>query len=880
MNSSHKNLPPKWATRFLHWYCSDQLVEDLEGDINEFYQRNVIEVGLRKAKFIYVMDVFKFFRPYTVQKLKTNNNMNNLLLFRNYFRTSIRNMIGNPLFSLINIVGLAISMSVALLLIAFLTETQKIDAFHQDADRVYRINNSHSYLGRLNDTRYASTSAITGLRMQESIAGIESLTIMRLIHRDSDFSNGDKTVPLSLLWASDEFFDVLSFEMIAGNPQTALKEMHSVVLTDESAKKLFGDESAMDKQLVLNDETYTVTGVVKKPPMHSHLKFEALGSYVTHAEAMKDHERFDSWTYMWSYYVYFKIEEGQDPEVIQSRLFQLSEEENSKVENYEFITYMQPLLAIMPGENLNNEIGSSMDTTMIWALVILSFVVVLSACFNYTNLSLARSMRRSLEVGVRKVNGASGFQVWLQFITESTVLSIIALIAASGLFVVLRSYFFTIDDSLDDLVTLQITPEIVTYFIGFSVLVGFAAGFFPAMFFSKLSVFKVLKDVSKVKILGKVNFRKVLILVQYVISLIFIVAVTLTYKQYRHALNFNLGYATDNILNIKLFGEDAQPLINDLQQIPEIQNISTSSMVTSLGSYWSEYTKYQDPLDSASVYHNRIDENYLPIHKHEFLAGGNFVKGSESDSAENNQIIVNEAFLKRFDMGTPEQALGELVTFGGEEKVIHGVLKNFHYGKVESRIRSFGFVYGRQKHEFLRGYVNLLVNTSDIFSTMNKIEKAWKEYDDVHPIRASFYNDQIKAAYDDNASMIAVIGVLAVLAITIASMGLLGMVVFTTETRLKEVSIRKVLGATDYNLLYLLGRGFMILLIVAAAIAIPVSYYFINSVVLADVAYKASFGVFDIGIGVLAVMLLALLAISFESLRAARSNPANILRSE
>ncbi|MCG8319950.1 MAG: ABC transporter permease [Cytophagales bacterium] len=876
MKKNKLPLPPKWATRFLRWYCNRQMAEDLEGDIHEFYLRNIKTKGLKMARFIYVIDVLKFFRIYTVQKPKINHPMNHFLLFKNYFQTSARNLRQNWLFSLINVAGLAISMSVGLLLIFFISEIYTFDTFHKDADRIYRINGSYEYLGKVDNSFYASTSPVTGAKMLASIPGIEHLTIL---HRGakSNVTYENKTIPLQLRWASDEFFDVFSFDLLAGNKNTALTALNALVITDESAKKLFGDETPINKQVILEGESYIITGVVAKPPMNSHLQFELLGSYSTYANANKHHKWFSSWNNMWDHYVYFKLEEHQDPSLVQLGLDKISEEENSKSDYIVIKAHLQPLLGIIPGANLNNTFGPTMETKMVWTLVLLGIVVLISACFNYTNLSLGRSMRRSREIGIRKVNGASGFQVWSQFILESTLISLVALMVALGLFLVLRNYFFTIDRRMADIVTLQLTPELMGYFLLLAVAVGLMAGFFPALFFSKVTVLKVLNNMNRIKLSGQFNFKKILILLQYTISLAFIIAVTLIYKQYRYSLSFDLGFNTENILNLNLFDNDPATLVNELKQLPEIKKLSQSSLVTSIGYYWgTQAKKSKGTPDSTSIKYNKVDEHYLPLHGHEFLAGGNFVKGSENDSAVNNQVIINESLLKRFSIDTPDQAIGEEIIISDDVKVIQGVLKDFHFGRIDYKISPFAFIYEPAQNK----YLNILINTADVFGTMKKIEEAWKRFDPVHPMKASFYDDQIKEAYKEYVSWLTIMSFMAFLAVTIASMGLLGMVVFTTESRLKEISIRKVFGASEFNLIYLVGRGFMLLLVLAAIVAIPLTYYYVNTVIFEEIVYKVSFSFFDIMMGVIIVMAIALLTICFETVRVARTNPSTILRNE
>jgi len=256
--------PPKWASRILEWYCNEDILEDLQGDINEFYYRNIEKKGSGKAKFIYFLDVIKFFRPYAIQKPKIKESMDQFTMFNNYFKTSFRNIIHNKLFSSINIVGLAISMSVGLLLIAFITELFSFDTFHEKADRIYRVTNTYHQLNRDPDL-YASTSVQAGKRLQETVTGIEKVVLIRR-NFSRDVTNGDDIVPIRGLWASEEFFNVFSFKLIKGNPESALRELNSLVLTEASAIKIFGREEAFGKTVSLNDEEYTITGIMEDVP--------------------------------------------------------------------------------------------------------------------------------------------------------------------------------------------------------------------------------------------------------------------------------------------------------------------------------------------------------------------------------------------------------------------------------------------------------------------------------------------------------------------------------------------------------------------------------------------------------------------------------------
>lgn len=866
-----------WAQRLLEWYCRPELAEDLQGDLNEYFYRNCETKGVRWAKLNYVIDVFKFCRIYTIRKPELINFLIHWFMLGSYIKTSGRSIMRNKLFSFINIVGLAISMSVGLLMIAFMGDLLSYDQFHVNRDRIYRVCARWQHLDQ-NPIRLASNSIKTGWRIQENNTDVEDMVIMRGGF-NGDARSGDQVVPVSGLWASESFFKVFTFPLIQGNAATALREPYSIVLTEKTAKKIFGDANALGQTLLFDTTAYAVTGVMKDIPAFSHIRFEMLVSFSTYTLPGRHAPHDMKWDQVWSNYVYVLLPEGSGPETLQRRLDRICKEENAALPHTKVNLWLQPLNDIVLGEDLSNQIGPTMVASVPWIVGILSFVVILSACFNYTNLSIARSLRRSREVGIRKVIGALKIHVLGQFIAEALIISLLALVIAFAMLMLLRPQFISIAPELADIVRLDLSPKIIACFFLLAVVVGMSAGFLPAFFFSRINAVQVLKQASGVKVFRNVSVRKALIVMQYVFSLAFIAATLIGYRQYRHFLTFDLGFKTENILNIELKGNKAELLAKELKELPEVTNLSRSQMVTSVGSYWGENMKYTNPLDSAIAYYNSVDEQYLPIHGHKFLAGRNFT--AKAPVAEETEIIINEQIMKRFNIGgnDPAKAVGEFVTVEGKKMLIIGVLKDFHYGKVDSEIPPVFFRYYTAKNN-RNGFINARISSTDLPATMDKIEKAWKKIDPVHPLQAVFYDDQIEKAYSEFSAMVKVIGFLSFLAISIASMGLLGMVVFTTETRLREVSIRKVLGATEGHLIYLLSRGFLLLLVVSSLIALPATYYLFDHVFLSDIVHRAPIGITELLLSIAVVMGVALLMIGSQTLRVARSNPAEVLKNE
>ena len=801
-----------------------------------------------------------------------------------YLKTSGRNLLRNKLFSSINIVSLAISMSVGLLLIAFVLDLRSYDRFHQHGERIYRITNVETS-NREQSSKFASTSIKTGKLIREKVTGIEEVAILR-----NDFSGdarvGDNILPIKGFWAEPSLFRIFTFPMLEGNPETALRDPYSIVLTETAAKKLFGNQSALGQAIKFDTLDYQVTGIMKDVPFFSHINFEALVSFSTAEQSNKNDPRFEAWTSTGSNYVYLLPEENADMASIQLQLDAIAKQENLAEENMKIQLELLPLYQIVVGERLRDlspsgSVGPHMPLVALWILGGLALVVLLSACYNYTNLSIARAMRRYREIGLRKAIGAQKSQVRMQFLAEAVMISLAALFISFLLFLILRPQLINIAPEMQRTVKLNLTPAMVAAFILFSIIVGIIAGFLPAIFFSKVSAISALGDTSSVKVFKHLTLRRALVLIQYTVTLIFITTTAVGYVQYKNILAFDLGFNTANVLNINMQGNQSDALFKELSEMPEVTALSRSLIVTAVGNAWGGMVKYGNSRDSALVLTNQVDANYLPLHGYKLLAGGNFIARPSTAQAV-SEVIVNEQVLKRFNIanGDPEKAIGEEITFSnfnlhGQKLTIVGVMQDFHYGKVDNLIGPTAFMPWTPED---RTIINAKIQSTDVLVTLAKIESTWKKIDRIHPFEAKFYDEEIEAAYSEFSSMIKIIGFLAFLAISIASMGLFGMVVFTTETRLKEIGIRKVMGASSGNLVFLLSRGFLTLLSISALIALPVTYAFFENVVLRRFPYHTPVQIAELLVGLLAVLLIAFLLIGSQTLKAARSNPVEVLK--
>ncbi|WP_422356032.1 ABC transporter permease [Roseivirga pacifica] len=867
--------PPKWANRLLEWYCKPSLLEDLQGDLYEYFERDLKDKGKRRARINYTVNVLKFFKPYTIKKLEILDQLTQFIMFKNYFKTSLRSIARNKLFSAINVFGLAVSMSVCLLMISIFTEVKSYDRFHDQPEKVYRILNTYQYLSE-EPSLFASTSIQAGKRLKEEIPGIASTTLMRR-NFGGDLKIEDQVFPLRGIWADEDFFNVFSFEMIYGDPESALAEPNTIILTDENAEKIFKRLNVVGETAKIGDDEYIITGVVKKPPFNSHLKFGMIGSFITmdNQQMQRNSKGWLSWSNMWMNYAYFRLEDNTNIASVNDALARISQEENEKLEHTTITAGSQNILDIMTGPNLSNSIGNSFGSTALWILAALSFIVILSAGFNYTNLSIARSLRRAKEVGVRKVVGASRKQIFSQFTVEACVISLGSLLIAYFLFYIIKPLFLNLNPEIQTIFRLENNTLNLIYFVLFAIVVGLCAGFIPSVVLSRLKAVQVLKGKSSNnRLLSNLSFRKALIVIQFTLSLAFIVSAHIAYKQFNFAVSLDKGFNAENVLNVRLEGNDPDQVKALFERIPEVSQISQSSIILSTGERWGDDLKYEDPLDSTTLYYSSIDQYYLENLSHDIIAGTNFNRDPVSD--EESEIIVNEALLKRFNIGTPQESIGKQVKVGGDMLTIIGVVKDFHYATVDAPIESFGF---RQRKEDIQ-YVNLKLNTTDIIGTMKKLEATWDDFDQVHPFNANFYDQRIEEAYSEYVIIFTIVTFLAFISISIAALGLLGMGVYTAETRLKEISIRKVLGATEGSLVKLLSKGFLWLLLIASAIALPLTYYIFDSVIFSGLTYRINIGPVELLGGVLVIFIIGALTIGSQTLKAAKANPAQTLRSE
>ncbi|MDN4165139.1 ABC transporter permease [Cytophagales bacterium LB-30] len=799
-------------------------------------------------------------------------------MIRNYFLVALRNVKRHRFFSFLTIFGLAISMSVCLVIIMLVADQMSFDEHNRYKERTYRVTSQPTRLdGREGEFSLTST-APAPLRdaLNQEITGVELSA--RLVR---GFGNGwlklehqDANIPLAGYYADPEILTVMDYELAYGDPATALKEPHSVVLSSAAARKLFTQENPVGEMIKVGKfGEYKVTGVLKDKGRKTHISFEALAS-INSMDTESYNELATGWNNAWTTWVYFRLADGYAIEEVMTNLNQLAVQKYPEGSESVFRFESQAIHQITPGDLINNANGPFLPMVFIYFLGGLALIIMLTACFNYTNLSIARSLTRAKEVGVRKVSGAGGWSIFWQFITESVVISFLALILSLGILSLFSQFFF--EFKIAKALQWDLRADLWVYgiFVLFSLVVGVLAGLLPAIAMSKFKPAQVLKSLHTMKVFSRMGLRKALLVGQFTLSLIFIISVGLVYKQLDLFISTDHGFNPKNKIQIALGDTKADQLVAQLEQYPEFTSVSRASHLPASG--YTMGADLKSPLQDRSqnfAYYS-VDRNYLDQMEVALLAGSNFTEGLSADQP--SEVLVSAMGTEELGYEHPMDALGETLLWRDSIPVqVVGILKDFHHQMMVSEISPVFFIMNPET------YANVQVSFSgDKEIALAKVEEAWRAVNPNLKGTFSVVEEELTGVYDlIFGDLVRVVGIVAFLAIAISCLGLLGMATYTTETRMKEISIRKVLGASGGQIVYTLSRGFLSLIGIAIVLGVPLAYM-VNNLWLQKMAYRVDIGWGVVVMGVLSLAVLGLLTVGSQTLRAAWVNPVDKLKNE
>ncbi len=808
-------------------------------------------------------------------------------MIKNYFKTAWRNLVKRKIFGSINIFGLAVSMSVCMLIILILNDQNSYDNFLSHHDRVYRIQTQDKH-GKAKPT---ASSAFPLAGALGHYPGVEaSATLVRNLQGDLCFH--DKSISATGYFAGKTFFRVLDYKLEEGNAASALAQPHSLVISDEIAKKLFNTKSAVGKVITLNHtgvignqstsktSTYgqfIITGVLKPNPGKTSLPFDMLASLSTvgtHANDSLIHSVPDDWDNVWTNYTYVLMKKGQTKADLQSIVNKIASKQypTSQGSDFEFIATG---LNEIPGELVSNETTTALPNVILIFLAVLCFIIMLSACLNYTNLSVAQSLTRMKEVGVRRVSGATRTQVFQQFIVESIITSFLALLFALVLLAFLQPFLKNLWLNRFFDFSFHFTLKSYLTFLGFSLLVGFIAGLLPAIYTSFFNPVEIFRNFKTIKGFRGVTLRKILLTVQFVVSLIFVISTALVYEQTQYISDFNYGFNKDNIVNIKLY----QPgnYHRFAQAIASNKNIIAVSGCSSPPSSGTEnYMQVYlggERKDSVQAGFLDIDGKCLDVWDIPLVAGNNLP--SMAADTTDHYVLINQKMVAAFHFPSALAAVGQQISLGDHTAQIAGVVKDFQYRDVS---RSIGpLILRNRQSEF--DYATIRIAATNEPSTIRFLQDTWKKVNPDTKFDYVFFDDQLHQSQAMLSDATAIIGYLAFLAVTISCLGLLGMALYTAESRRKEVGIRKVLGSGVLRIIFLLSKGYFLLLGIAILIATPIAFM-LNNAWLQFFASRIHISALTLLASVVSLAVICFGIVGLQAWNVSRINPVKSLKCE
>ncbi len=816
----------------------------------------------------------------------------------NYFKIALRNISKNKVFSAINIAGLAIGMAACLLILQYVSFELSYDQFNKNADNVYRVTNDRYLEGKLVQHGTITYSAI-GKALKDDYPEVINFTRVEPLS-EQVLSAGDKKIGDVIALAVDNsFLSMFSYPFITGDSRTGLKEINTVILTETLARKLFDIKGnnfskIIGKTIVITRDKlpYKITAICKDVPENSHLQFDVLVSYNTlyagngnWKEADYDFTDSDFWQYI-------LLKHGTNYKELERKLDAFSQRHfgGTKVSGSIEKFHLQPLTKAHLYSDYEYEIGKTGNATVVWGLLIIAVLIIIIAWVNYVNLSTAKSLERAKEVGIRKVTGATRNQLILQFLSESFIINLVAIVLA-------LLTVFLVQNSFNALIQHQLSLAVILQkgYNGYALTLIFAAlmiagivgsGFYPAFVLSAFKPISVLKGKFVTSSKGIV-LRKILVVSQFAITIALIIGSFVVYKQIRFLNSQQLGMNISQMLIVKpplltqwdsAFIGKENSFKNELKQITHIQGASVIGR-TAGDEFSRVFNVKRTDQNTDNVFSMRrtsIDADFIPLYNVKVLSGRNFMNTDfNPDYDKLHNIIINAAAVKQLGFHSNEEATGKQVNFFGKDWDIVGVINDFHQKSLRYPIEPTIFQpsYGTDNP------ICIKVDTKDLPSTVAAIKAKFEKFFPGNYFDYYFLDDKYNKLYSDDQLFGKVFSIFAGFAIFIASLGLMGLSLFATAQRTKEIGVRKVLGASVFNIVLLLSKDFIMLVLVAFLIATPVAWFVMYNW-LHDFAYRITIGWWLFALAGLLAVVIALTTISFQSIRAAIANPVKSLRTE
>ena len=891
--SERHSKPPKLADWFLRWYCSERFYEEIQGDLHERYYLMAEKHGIKTARRRYYAQVIRFFRPFRWKGLsEISHPLIHPAMLKNYFTTTYRNLLRHKGFSLLNILGLAIGMAACLILLRYANFERNYDRFQENSENTYRLFSNYYVNGEF---RVAScfTGYALGPILEKEVPEITSMfrlhpsySVQRLEYKNE---NGQlrQFFEKDLYWVDSTFLQIFGVEMVEGDPFTALDNPSNILLSESMVKKYFREgDDPMGKTITMMDsyggDDFIITGVFKDVPVNTHLHYDfltPLSKLLTNPQYTRD----DGWGWQ-NFYTFFQTVDNVDTTLLKEKIetvFNSYRGEELAERNRSWKSGITGL------ENIYLHAGNSDDyfphgnAQSIWFFALIGIIILVIAWVNYMNLSTARAIDRAREVGIRKTVGASRSELMKQFLFESLVVNGIAVILAFGLSMFLLPIMGDIlgkDISVNEINHTQFWALLGGMFVVGALL----SGIYPAFVLSSFKPVSVLKGAID-KLTAGISLRKVLVVVQFAASVALIAGTYSVYNQITFLKAQDIGMTLDQVITFR----GPQGLDRDKNYEPILKSFKTRLVESPLveaacgadempgGDYnwatqvWRDGDNRDNSQSGKFVW---VDYNFIDTYQFELIAGRTF---SEDFGTDNEGLVISERALEQFGLGTPEEALSQRLITGRDTVKILGVLKDFAWGSLNKEQNAFMFFLNPRALE----HFAVRIDGANIPEALDHVRSTYEEIFPGNAFTYQFQDEYFDRQYKEDQQFGQVFGLFTTLAIIVACLGLFGLASLSATNRIKEMGIRKVLGASVGSLFYLMSKEFMILVAASILVGMPIAWW-LTTEWLQTFPLRISLGISFFLIPAVMVLLVALLTVSYQTLRTAGKNPVEALRYE
>ncbi len=895
--SQRRAHPPQLFLKFFRWYCDAKMQDYIEGDLMEVFERRIKKFGKAKADALFIVDVLLLFRPGIIKPTSEYQHVTNYGMIKSYFKTGFRNLWRNKLYSSLNVTGLTFGIVCFLLIGLYVFDELTFDLQHANAARIYRVVEHKNVSGEA--TIIAAASFKLADESKNSIPEVENSA--RLLRIRANLVDPENPVPFqeTITFAKENFLEIFNFPLIAGDRHTALKEPNTIIINEDLARRIFNSVDVLGRNVAFNhmQTPLKITGILKNHPYNSSFTFASIVSESTVYNQDEFKQAMESGWASNSFSVYVLLRPGSNEDSVARKMTRLVLSNFSPGPSTTLAYSLQPLRdmhlrsegIVDGGRNTNVEAIPQGNPLYIKIFFFTAIFVLIIAGINYTNLTTARASGRIREIGVRKTIGAIRSNLVGQFLIESLLTTIISFVLAV---VIVKLLLPPFNQFAGKQLSLGISTGYRFWLIAVAMvfMMGFLSGGYASLLLSRLKPVALLKGL-KMQSSGDLSVRKSLVIFQFTISTVMTIGTIVLFMQVNYMNNTDLGFNKDLMVVIDVNVDKARTnfevLKNEMTKVPAVKDVSVTSRVPG---EWKLFRRVklrnEGSTDDQTAYFFSADKDFMKTYEIELAQGRNF-----DTRADSSNIIINETAARMLNIAEASGQVVEIgaVSRGGDFRPLNtnnvpfkprviGIVTDFHFQSLRDKIEPLIVAYNENPIQPI-DYYSVKISSMDITGTLDKLKAIMMRNDENEPFEFHFLDDQLALFYVEDERRQTLLGWVALATILIACLGLFGLATYSAEQRVKEIGVRKVLGATIVNLVSLLSKDFIKLVLIANAIAFPIAWWATNRW-LQQYAYHIELRWWVFLLAAILASMIALLTVSYQAFRAAMSNPVKSLRSE